>query len=43
MDKKQNRATIAAKPIAIEKQKYIKLAKEIQKIVAQEKTAQHAH
>lgn len=30
------------KPVAIEKQKYIKLAQEIQKIVAQEKVLHHA-
>lgn len=38
MNKKQDKP----KPIAINKQKYIALAKEIQKIVAQENSAQHA-
>jgi hypothetical protein len=39
MDKKQNQP----KPIAIDKQKYVALAQEIQKIVAKEQTAQHAN
>lgn len=32
-----------SQPISIEKKKYIKLAEEIQKIVAKEQTAQHAN
>ena len=37
-----NKIVNKSKPIAIQKKSYVALAKEIQKIVAREQTAQHA-